>query len=125
MSAREPVQFRTPFSIFSNGFGKVTLVTVPAGKRLVIEHVSGSVNDNSGSGLTACSLQLDETPTPVDWLPCESQSSNALNHFYTVNRQTKFYAGPGAVVLFTASTFSDLGRGSLAAFVSGYYEPVQ
>ena len=123
VAAREPVQFRTSTTLFT-GQGKVVLVTVPAGKRLVIEHVSGSVNDNSGTGITSCTLQSEEAGFPLDWLPCESMFINALNHIYAVNRQTKFYASPGAVVSFTASTFSDLGKGSLSAFASGYYEPV-
>ena len=119
----EPFQARTPFSQFTSGVGTVTLVTVPADKTLVIEHVSAAINDTSGSGLVSCDLETATLNGPVDWVVCEPMGKNALNAFYAANAQTKFVAGPGSVVRFGVSTVSFSGTGFVAASVSGYYIP--
>ena len=120
---REPVQFRGVPTLFDGGVGTVALVTVPNDKTLVIEHVSISVNDNSGSGLSSCTLSLSTLGSPADYMPCISMGSNALNHFYAANHTTKFYAGPGTTVRLTTVTLAFDGEGSITGFISGYYLP--
>ena len=121
LGPREAVQFSTTGSFTEVGAGTIDLVTVPAGKRLVIEHVSARVNDTSGVGLSSCALTLD---TVTDFLVCHPMGKDALNNVYAANAQTKFYANAGQTVRFSARPLPGGGTGVLSAFASGYYEPV-
>ena len=120
-ASREPVQFSNAGSFTQAGFGSLDLVIVPAGKRLVIEHVSGTVNDTSGVGLNFCGLMVDIETT--DFLVCHPMGKNELNNHYAANAQTKLYADAGQVVRFAARTLPGGGSGTLRGFASGYYVP--
>ena len=120
--AIEHVQFRGIPTSFSGGSGSTTLVVVPAGKRLVIEHASISVNVFEGKQLLSCGLGIAEPSKPFDSMVCHSISSDALNHLYAGNNSTKYIAEPGATVKLFVSTLTS-GEGSVSGFVSGYYIP--
>ena len=63
------------------------------------------------------------TGTIVDRFPLESMGSNALNHFYAANANTKLFADAGQVVTAQVSTMSFSGAGALAVAMSGYFVP--
>ena len=120
-ASREPVQFSNAGSFTQAGAGSVDLVIVPAGKRLVIEHVSGWVNETSGVGLSSCNLMVGSETTA--FLVCQPMGKNDLNNVYAANAQTKVYADAGQLVRFTALTLPGGASGALRGFASGYYVP--
>lgn len=119
---REPVQFRGTPTVFTGRFGASTLVTVPAGKILVIEHVSASINLVTADGVFNCGLSIFETQGDTDFQVCHAMGHDAFNHLHAANASTKFYAGPGQTVRFSVFAIAS-GGGSVAAFASGYYIP--
>ena len=124
-TAKEPVQAGTIPTAFSNGDIRISLLTVPSNKRLVIDHFSASVNVTQATGIAGVSLNKG-TFSEVDYVACQNtgNGSNNLNHFFTCAQQTKFYASPGQTVSLTLSTADSNGSGFAQAFISGYYVPV-
>ena len=118
---REPVQFGNVATGYSGGFGAVEFVTVPAGKRLVIEHASAWVNVGSAGGLLAASLST--SPTQVNQLPCSLIGQNALNFLHACTGPTRHYVEAGQTLRFAFETLSS-STGFFRAFVAGYYETV-
>lgn len=122
-AARETFQMSSVPTSFSNGPGSTSLITVPAGKRLVVEHVSAWINATEASGLLAASL-VSGTPQPVvNQLPCGVIGQNALNHIYACGGSTKHYVQAEETLSFSVQTFASAG-GFYRVFVSGYYEAV-
>jgi hypothetical protein len=119
---REPVQFRGVTTSFTGSSGSTSFVTVPAGKMLVIEHVSASINLPTADGLFGCALAIDELAGDTDFQVCHAMGRNALNFLHAANASTKFYVGPGKTVRFVVSAISGSG-GFVSAFASGYYIP--
>lgn len=118
---RVPVQLRGVLTPFEGGYGATILAVVPAGKLLVIEHVSISINARNAASVIECGLGT-ATPTAFDYMLCQPMGSDALNNFYAANSQTKFYVQPGNTLVATVATLS--GGGSIGAFASGYYVPI-
>ena len=122
-AGKEPFQAGTPFASFSTDFVRLTLTTVPANRRLVIEHASASVNATAAGGLAVVRLGAGGFSL-LDELACVpmGQTSNNLNHFFSCSGQTKFYATAGQTVTLEVST---AGSGGFArGFISGYLVPV-
>jgi hypothetical protein len=120
-AAREPFQTQTVTTSFNSSSSSADIVTVPAGKRLVVEHVSAWVNSTDDSGLASVTIG---SGSQFDQLPCfrTGQTGNGLNHFYSCSMQTRYYVGPGETLSFFVSTASSDG-GFHRSFVSGYYLP--
>ena len=116
----EPFQTGTPPTFFETNFGAANLVTVPAGKRLVVEYASAWVNASSAGGLLAISLS---TAARANDLTCHPQGQNALNHIYTCATPMKQYVEAGESLTFIVQTLSNSG-GNFRVFVSGHYETV-
>jgi hypothetical protein len=120
---REPFQAGAVFTAFSGTSVSILLTTVPANRRLVIEHVSASVNATAIGGLAAVRMSAGGS-TNVDELPCVpmGQTANNLNHFFSCSAQTKFHASAGQTVSLGVET---AGSGGFArGFISGYLVPV-
>jgi hypothetical protein len=119
----ERVQFRAVPTGWTGDFPQVNLVTVPAGKLLVIEHMSMSVNENDNVPVVSCGLSTSASPAAVQWVPCQPTASNALNHHYIANSQTRMYATAGTTVRAFVDLLSN-GSGFVSASIAGYYVPV-
>jgi hypothetical protein len=101
----------------------VTFPTVPAGKRLVIEHFSVEVNNNTSGVFPNTCILSNGDGASNDYFAIQPTFSNSLNHFWVGSVKTKFYAETGK----TPQIFCDFGfgqSGGISAFVSGYFTPV-
>ena len=123
-TAKEPVQAGSVPTQFDNGGTRISLLTVPSNKRLVVEHFSANINATPATGMAGVSLNKGVLSNVADYAACQNTGNNNLNHFFTCAQQTKFYAGPGETVSFTVSTVELNGGGFAQAFISGYYVPV-
>jgi len=121
--AREPFQAGMQSIILPDTNG-VFLVTVPAKKRLVIEHASAFINIQAESGLAWVSLTTrPNDPAHTDYLPCQAMGNASFSHYFSCSVQTKFYADPGqTVVALLAPATSTAGNYSV--FISGYFVAV-
>ena len=120
-SSAVQAQGTCPEPCSTNGFADVTLFTVSAGKRLVIEHVSGFVVLPAGN-VALYSLQTALAGSfgghPVDHLlgPA-TPAADAV----TLSDPLRLYADPGTSVVF--HVFSEAGSGAISyvlASFSGY-----
>ena len=119
--AREVFQVGIIPTAFVGSIGSRDLVTVPAGKRLVVENVSAWVNAGAAGGLLG--INISAGSESVNELPCTPQGQNALNFVYACGGLTKHVVNAGQTLRFTAQTFANAG-GFFRVLVSGYYEPV-
>jgi hypothetical protein len=118
---RERFQVSTVPASFSGSIGSTAVVTVPADRRLVIEHASAWINSGGAGGLLGVNLSSG-TPLVVNLLPCSAIGQNALNFVYACVGPTLHYVSPGETLTFSVETFASSG-GFFRVFVSGYYEP--
>lgn len=120
-SHREPFQTGMVATGFSGGSGSAELVTVPEGKRLVLEHVSAWINTASPDGLSAVTFAVAGVlDTPL----CQQtgKTPNGLNHFFSCSGSTRLYAEAGqTVTLFVGTATPDTGF--FRGMISGYLEP--
>jgi hypothetical protein len=123
-AAKELFQTGSLFTEFVNGFSSTDLVTVPANKRLVIEHFSATVNVFAADGLTNVNL-AKKGSFVGDEFPCMAMGSTAsgLNHYFACSAPTKFYASAGDTTA-TVVTANFTSGGFYRVFISGYYVPV-
>ena len=125
VAQQEPFQVGTPGVGINNGSANWPLVTVPAGKRLVIEGVSAIVVAGStANGLSSASIGIANTNL-FNRLVCHQTgaTSNGLNYFFSCATQVKMYVEAGQTVSFFANT-ANSSSGSFVAFASGYYVTV-
>lgn len=124
-----PVQdIREPFqaSNLSNSGADAALSfpAVPAGKRLVIEHVSAEVNITAaGVAVSNCALNRTDGG-PADLFAVQPTASNALNHFFVGTVQTKYYVDSGKSPQVSCSVINGSSAGGISAFISGYFTPL-
>lgn len=118
--AREVFQTSIVPTAFSGSVGTSNVVTVPAGKRLVVEYASAWVNASAAGGLLGANLSIGFSN--VNGLPCLPQGQNALNYVYVCAGPTRQYVNAGETLRFGVETFASAG-GFFRVFVSGYYEP--
>ena len=120
--AEEPFQVATAVVSFSGAFGSTDLVTVPAGKMLVIEHVSAIVDANGANGLA--DVQIAIKKSNPDQVVCYQTGARAdgLTHAFACSTPTKYYVGAGQTLSFAVATYDSSG-GAYRAFISGYYVP--
>lgn len=105
---------------FTGSSASSNLLTVPAGKRLVIEYASAWINAGGAGGLLAANLTSG--PGVTNTLSCLAQGQNALNFIFACAGPVKQYVEPGATLSFNFQTFASAG-GFYRVFVSGHYEP--
>lgn len=117
---REAFQVGVIPTSFSGSSATRDLVTVPAGKRLVVEYASAWINAGGAGGLLAVSIYTGSQA--VNDLPCTPQGQNALNFVYACGALTKQYVNAGETLRFSVETFANSG-GFFRVLVSGYYEP--
>lgn len=119
-AAKEPFQQSTISTAFNGSSSSAEVITVPAGKRLVIEHFSAWINASGPDGLASISIGI-QNAGQFDQGSCQQtgQTGNGLNHFFSCSGQTKFYAEAGQTVRFFVA-LSNSDGGFHRSFVSGY-----
>ena len=117
--ALQPVQFS---GVQIGGASSTTILTVPAGKRLVIETVSGNMNILNGQKFLALSVgttgggsasQLSHYFTPI------FTGTQGSFDFYSFNHSVRIYADPQTNVVLSRNTTSS--NVSVSVTISGYY----
>jgi hypothetical protein len=123
-AAKEPFQQGTVTTVFSSSSSATDVLTVPAGKRLVIEHFSAWINATGPDGLSSISIGVENTGQ-FDQAMCSQtgKTANGLNHFFSCSSSTKLYVDAGQTLQFFVAVANSNG-GFHRAFVSGYYVPV-
>ena len=122
-SAEQPFQAGSFTGDFAVNLGERNLVTVPAGKMLVIEHVSGLMNSFGPNGLLSVGLRSGSVTGVGDAIDCHQTGADTSNHLFACSATTKFYATAGETVIFDVFTVDAVG-GSYSVFISGHYVPV-
>jgi hypothetical protein len=123
-AAKEPFQQATISTAFNGSSSSAEVVTVPAGKRLVIEHFSAWINASGPNGLASISIGVQGSGQ-FDQASCQQtgQTANGLNHFFACSGPTRFYAEAGQTVHFFVA-LSDSDGGFHRALLSGHFVPV-
>jgi hypothetical protein len=117
------------FCSFTTGFCTVNFVTVPAGKRLVITHLSGTVFETPDQDLSIAQIVQGFQGTtgfsyPIEYLhPTLSGSPNG-GKLLSYSDQTEVIYGPGQIVQLQVYTDYSGAGGYAQVFYSGYLEPV-
>lgn len=120
--ALEPMRVRVATTI-SSLFHSVDLVTVPAGKRLVIEHISWSASVPTGQQIVFAGLS-DQNGYFMAFLniPVPIVSLSPSDQIQTSSETIKIYVNPGEVVRFNTSiTDYQPVTPNLQIVVQGYY----
>ncbi len=101
----------------------VATFTVPAGKRLVIEHFSALAQGPQGQRYLAWVSTTLNGVTPVgNFLVFTQQTTNVSGDTYTATQPMRVYADPGTTVRVTFSRgFDDTGGATFDANISGYF----
>ncbi len=120
-AATEPFQTASVSTFFPTSFAATDLVTVPAGKRLVIEYASAWINSGGAGGLLAANLSSG--PGMTNTLACFAQGQNTLNFIFSCAGPIRHIVEPGGTLSFNFQTFASAG-GFYRVFVSGHYEAV-
>jgi hypothetical protein len=109
---------------FSAGHAGTFFATVPAHKRLVIEHAALSVLANAPNGFNQVLIVI--TPTTFDPMSCTHIGEDPSLGFQTFacTTQTKLYAEAGQSVGVDVSLGDFTGSGNARVTMSGYYVPV-
>jgi hypothetical protein len=121
---REP--FQADNHNFSQADAALSFPTVPAGKRLVVEHVSVEVGITAaGVAVSVCALNRTDGG-PADFFAVQPTASNALNHIFVGSVQTKYYVDSGKSPQVSCSVLAVAGgssAGGITAFISGHLTP--
>ena len=117
-SGREPFEVRGVLGS-ATSVAVADLVQVPAGKLLVIEHVSAGLNVGSSATQATSNLHIVNAFLN-DFVGCVPAGSNALNHLLVCSSQTKVYVPAGDKVQFAANALDSDGING-EVFVSGYF----
>jgi len=114
--ARQPFQFSLLAVAPNNQF------TVPSGKRLVIEYVSGRLSVSLGQQLESVFLFTKVNNVSVDHYFTPILTGGVTQSIFTVSQQTRIYADPGTVIkLFTLGAVTEFGD----LTISGYFVDLQ
>lgn len=129
-AARQPFQFNASGN-FTDGFagtGPVPITQVPAGKRLIIEHVSVFGSTPLGQKLILASIGVTQqnanSGQPVlHYLVINSAGSDAFAARYSCSQMVRLYADPGTIVSLSAQRDATAGTlfGAVAYAISGYF----
>ena len=113
-SARHPFQWKGNI-VTPPGQGEtITVTTVPAGQRLVIEQVSGYCEGMLG--LVSMAEYLSGVVDLFQWLPGDFANGTAL----PASASLRFYVEPGAAFLMTAASYSNTQHTCYMS-ATGYY----
>ncbi len=97
-----------------------TIYTVPAGKRLVIETVSGRASVHSGTRIRGTLLTRSGGNTMATQLVFESQGADGTETRYVFTHSVRLYADAGTNVDFNFIRNSSESQGSKSYSFSGY-----
>ena len=130
--ARQPFQAHGSNTFVDGGrvISAVTITTVPAGKRLIIEHVSVFGVMLAGQKMieTAITTRLQNSnsgqPLPHD-LTINAQGSNGFRDYFVASQDMRWYADAGTDVVGFAERDNTAGGGGDVQFaISGYFVDV-
>lgn len=118
--AIQPFQEELNFNFDPAHTGGGSSFVVPAGKRLVIEFVSGNIHLEQGKATTfSISANVNGTTAPHRLLLNELWPWGIYSISYNVSQNMKIYADPLAEVLVYVNN-TEGGNGSVFVSVSGY-----
>ena len=126
--ARQPFQAEVVggFADGASTTGDITIATVPAGKRLVIEHVSVFGMMLRLQRLVASGTQMHEIghTSRGHGPPISAQGSNADGtlDYFIASQLVRFYADPGPISVFAErDSFGGANPDSVTFTISGYF----
>jgi hypothetical protein len=116
--AFQPV-IRSAILVFNPGqFSNTSIITVPNGKRLVIEFVSFQTLLQGGQEPTEHQIRISNPGQLI--YTFQFVATRMINSFVT-GAPTRLYANPGAQVLLEAGRNASTGNGTSTVTISGYY----
>lgn len=132
-TAQQPWQVTTgeiPFTAGSGSWSWGLYGLVPAGKVLVVEHVSARITYRATNGAPFREISINARTSQViaeDSLPCTQigQSVSAPATHFACSVQTKIYVPPGGNVFLALFFASSSPGGNLVVFASGHFENTQ
>ena len=103
-------------SAFSN------TVSVPAGKRLVIEHVSAlaRLQESQSPAEVGFSTTVDGTFAAHHLLLVKQSTGGSTAHTFVTNHAVQIYADPGTTIRLSVLRNTGTGSGAVFATLSGY-----
>jgi hypothetical protein len=114
-------QFAISYSSGANGISNV--ITVPAGKRLILEYVSANANLGDNHSLLALRLNLNNASDQLigaHWLPTPPAiHSPVFGDSVSISQPLRLEIDPGTKLSFQALQ-SDGGPGSVSLFATGF-----
>ena len=124
-NARQPYQSGNWLVQASNGqlFANTSILTVPSGKRLVIEHVTAEGSSPNGRIISA-SVRTTVSVWVEDHqlvLTDQGVSANNGNFYQATSQPMKFYADPGTSVVVSFERNDNRNKTSMTFQLSGYY----
>jgi len=123
--ARQPFQAYGYEEFIGNLSAYVVITTVPAGKRLIIEHVSVIGSVLTGQKLIRASIGVGNGDVIFHDLPISAQGSEfgGFRDLYIASEQVRLYADPGTQVYYFVARNNYRGsepEGYTEATISGY-----
>lgn len=123
-SEQQPFYADKSFANFSFASSSMELTTVPAGKRLVIEHISGVCTVPVGERLRQVVLFLNsDAPAFVQrhqLIPSFTGPSPGFGDNYVWSQSVRFVVDSGTDVRLSASKIANSGAGSCEGAIAGY-----
>jgi hypothetical protein len=121
--AQTPFQQSFDIKFVPSQLGGSATFTVPSGKRLVLEDVSGNFMTQNGMVVDFSVTTTVAGVTACYWLVLSPQgAAGGYPVSYTADQQVRLYAGPGTTVTLSANRQLG-GSGEGYASVSGYLTP--
>jgi hypothetical protein len=104
-------------------FGQSPLLTVPAGKQLIIEYLDGSINLPPGETVISVRLLIggDDHHFGAVFQGTQKDVGPAVQDVFTVNHLMRVYAAPGKVVQVDVNRSAKSGGSSAVIAVTGHF----
>jgi hypothetical protein len=123
---RTPFQTTINITVDDGVSGGNGLVSVPAGKRLVIEYASAFGGTLSGDTLTFSIFTQDSANTNfIHYLPATQVVDLGARHSFIAGQTVKLYSNPGSLVDLRLDRTTPAGPVSAFFSISGFLEDVQ
>jgi len=105
-----------------DSFAQTGTFTVPVGKRLVIEHLSGlaRMQEQQRPAEVALTTTVNSVFAPHPLLLIEQSSGGTTGHTFVANHAVQIYGDPGTTVRFNFLRNTSTGDALFFATLSGY-----
>ena len=122
--ARQPFQAQLSFGLPFGQTGVISPVTVvPAGKQLVVEHVSVAGYMPTGQKLLQVAIWTTVggiSGEHVLTVSPQGTDSGGVNDFFTVSQDLRLYSDPGSTIYCSGVRDNSTSTGNIAGTISGY-----